>query len=64
VQRGNARGALALLARAVSNLEAFPSPHRGVDTRALVAAARTVAAAVRARGAAPDAAFPRFPRAG
>jgi uncharacterized protein len=64
VQRGNARGALALLARAVSKLEAFPSPHRGVDTRALLAGARAVAAAVRARGAPADVAFPPFPHAG
>jgi predicted metal-dependent hydrolase len=63
VQRGNAWGALALLGRAVRNLDAFPSPHRGVDTRALVAAARFVADAVRTRAAGWAPALPAFPRA-
>jgi predicted metal-dependent hydrolase len=64
VQRGNARGALTLLDRAIRNLEAFPSPHLGVDTRALVGAARAIADAVRSRGIDAALAFPAFPRAG
>jgi uncharacterized protein len=65
VQRGNARGALALLARAVRNLESFPPRHRGVDARALAEGARAIARDVGARGAAiPELAFPAFPRAG
>ena len=63
VQRGNARGALTLLDRAIRNLEAFPSPHLGVDTRALADAARAVAGAVHARGVGAARAFPPFPRA-
>jgi predicted metal-dependent hydrolase len=63
VQRGNARGAIALLARAVRNLGAFPSPHRGVDTRALAAGARSIADAVRAGGLGSAPQFPAFPRA-
>ncbi len=61
VQRGNARGALVLLDRAVGNLGAFPSPHRGVDTRALVDGARAVAAAVAMLGAATPPPFGAFP---
>jgi hypothetical protein len=63
VQRGNARGALTLLERAVRLLDAFPAPHRRVDTRALAAGARAIADAVRAGGVSPAAPFPAFPRA-
>jgi hypothetical protein len=63
VQRGNARGALALLSRAVRHLDAFPSPHRGVDTRALATGARAIADAVRAGRVGSAAPFPAFPRA-
>lgn len=63
-QRGNATGALTLLHRAVDYLAPYPSPHRGVDTAALRAAAEQVAAAVRSGGPSPAVEFPRFPRAG
>lgn len=60
-QRGNATGALTLLERAVAYLSPYPSPHRGVDTAALIGAARQVAEVVRARGPSPAVAFPRLP---
>lgn len=63
-QRGNATGALTLLERAVAYLAPYPSPHRGVDTAALRAAAGQVASAVRSQGPSPAVDFPRFPRAG
>ena len=63
VQRGNARGALALLERAVRNLDAFPSPHRGIDTRALAVGARSIADALRTAGDGAAPRFPVFPRA-
>lgn len=61
VQRGNARGAVTLARRAIGNLGPYPSPHLGVDTRALVAAVRSVAKAVEARGCVPPPEFPAFP---
>lgn len=60
-QRGNDRGALAVLERAVDHLRRFPSPHRGIDTKALIAAARDVAAQVRRCGASAELDFPGFP---
>lgn len=63
-QRGNATGALTLLERAVGYLAPYPSPHHGVDTSALRAAAARVAEAVRSEGPSADIEFPRFPRAG
>jgi len=60
-QRGNARGALALLERGASQLQRFPTPHWGVDTAALVSVARQVADQVRRRGASADLGFPEFP---
>jgi uncharacterized protein len=63
VQRGNDRGAVTLLERAAEHLAPYPERHRGVDTVALAEAARSVAAQVRTEGAAPERAFPRFPRA-
>jgi hypothetical protein len=62
VQRGNEAGARTLLSRASARLERAPARHRGVDAAALAAAARTVAAALDAQGAAPDSPFPPFPR--
>lgn len=62
-QRGNAAGCLTLLDRGAARLEAYPSPHRGVDTAALAAGARDLAARVGADGPSPDLDFPRFPRA-
>lgn len=46
-QRGNGRGALALLERAAGHLQRFPSPYWGVDTTALISVARSVADQVR-----------------
>ena len=63
VQRGNARGALQQRERAVRHLDPFPSPHLGVDTRALADAARKVAEGTRVRGVGAARAFPPFPRA-
>lgn len=63
-QRGNAEGALTLLARAADHLVPYPSPHHGVDTAELVRVARTVATTVREHGPSPRADFPRLPRAG
>ncbi len=60
-QRGNRRGALALLDRASDYLQRFPSPHWDVDTAALVSVAQNVAAQVRQRGASASLDFPRFP---
>ena len=63
VQRGNTVGALTLLDRAVGYLGPYPSPHHGIDTERLRAAAAHVAEQVRRIGASPDLPFPRFPRA-
>jgi uncharacterized protein len=59
LQRGNARGAMTLLSRAVANLE--PCRHAGVDTTALVASARAAIGAIRARGVAPPPPSLAFP---
>jgi predicted metal-dependent hydrolase len=61
VTRGNARGAATLARRAARNLRGYPSPHRGVDTSALVAAMRALADAVRARGCRPPPPLLPFP---
>lgn len=63
-QRGNEVGALTLLERAAGHLQGYPSPHHGVDTARLRAAALELAARVRASGASPACEFPSFPRAG
>jgi uncharacterized protein len=63
VQRGNAAGATTLLERAAEYLSGYPDRYRGVDTAALAAAARALAADVRAAGAGPERDFPRFPGA-
>ena len=60
-QRGNDRGALALLERAAGHLRRFPTPHFGIDTTALVSVARTVADQVLQCGASPSIDFPKFP---
>jgi predicted metal-dependent hydrolase len=39
LQRANAHGAFTLMRRAVGRIERYPSPHLGVDTQALAAAA-------------------------
>jgi predicted metal-dependent hydrolase len=59
VTRGNARGAVTLARRAVESLRGYPSPHLGVYTGALVAAMRSLADAVEARGCRPPP--PRLP---
>jgi predicted metal-dependent hydrolase len=62
-QRENRRGAVTLLERAVGYLRSFPSPHHGIDTRALISVAQTVADQVRLHGASADLDFPGFPTA-
>ncbi len=62
-QRGNDRGALALLERAVEHLRDYPSPHSGIDTGALVSVARSVADQVQQQGASANLDFPKFPTA-
>lgn len=61
MQRGNAPGAVSVLSRAVANLEPYPSPHRGVDTAALVASARAAIGRVRAGGIGSPPPWPVFP---
>jgi hypothetical protein len=61
VQRGNARGALALLERGAGLLQGYGSPHLGIETEALIDAARRISQRVRRRGASPDLDFPKFP---
>ncbi len=60
-QRGNAKGALALLERATRALGRYPSPHCGVDTAELILRARRVADQIEQRGASADLDFPGFP---
>ena len=60
-QRGNARGALALMARASSYLGAYPSPYRGVRIQALLDAAVDMAHDLEAGGGTARIGFPRFP---
>ncbi len=62
-QRGNGRGALALLARAARVLATYRSPYRGVDVQSLIVAGAQVAAEIENRGASPELAFPSFPLA-
>jgi predicted metal-dependent hydrolase len=62
VQRGNARGARSVLARAARSMRNFPSPHDGVDTERLITLTETVVARVAMHGASPDVEFPSFPR--
>jgi predicted metal-dependent hydrolase len=64
VQRRNARGALALLERAIGYLSGYPSPHEGIDTSELIRVAVDVADQVRTRGASADIDFPRLPTVG
>ena len=63
-QRGNDRGALALLERAAEQLGSFPAPHCGIDPVRLAALARGVADQVRRHGASARLDFPKFPTAG
>jgi hypothetical protein len=63
-QRGNRRGSLALLERSVGYLQRFPSPHRGIDTKALIAISQSVARMVRLHGPSANLEFPRFPPSG
>lgn len=60
-QRGNVRGALALMARASSYLVAYPSPYRGVRIEALLDAALEIAHDLQSGGGAARSGFPRFP---
>jgi predicted metal-dependent hydrolase len=62
-QRGNGKGALTLLERAIGYMAPYPESYQGVDHGGLAAVARSVAAQVRARGASPDVDFPSFPLA-
>lgn len=60
-QRGNDRGALAVLERAIGELGRYAAPHCGIDTAALIAGAQRVAEQIRQRGASVDLDFPKFP---
>ena len=62
VQRGNVKGARAVLERAAGYLKRYPAVHRNVDTRALADSARAVARALRAGTRPEDVEFPLFPR--
>jgi hypothetical protein len=55
LQRGNAHGAVTLLARATSRVERYPDPHRGIPTRALTARMRSDAERVRSGDLVPGA---------
>jgi predicted metal-dependent hydrolase len=61
VQRGNVKGAVALLTRATQYLRPYPSSHCGIDTTALIAVARHVADQVAQGGASAAVEFPKFP---
>ena len=50
LQRANAHGAFTLMRRAAGRIERYPSPHLGVDTEALAAAATPRRRRGRARG--------------
>lgn len=60
-QRGNAPGALALMARASAYLVAYPSPYRGVQIQKLLEAAACMAREIQAGGECDRLGFPRFP---
>ena len=62
-QRGNYRGAVALLDRAARHLAGYPPTHCGVDTERLVALARSAARSLATAGAPPALATVGFPRA-
>src|SRR5687768_13347053 len=57
VQRGNAKGAITLLERAVTYMAPYPATHNGVAADALAAGALRLAAHVRAQGTGGDAPF-------
>ena len=60
-QRGNARGALALMARASAYLVAYPSPYRGVQIQKLLEAAAGMAREIQSGSDTARISFPRFP---
>jgi predicted metal-dependent hydrolase len=60
-QRGNAKGSLAVLERAIGNLEAGPAGAPGLDTVRLIALARDVIDQVRRHGASAALRFGAFP---
>lgn len=64
LQRGNPAGARALLARGLERLERYPSPHLGIDTRALIEGAQEVSVARRDDDEDSVPRFFRFPVAG
>ena len=64
VQRGNAKGAVTLLERAVTYMAPYPAAYNGVAADALAAGALRLAAHVRSHGTAGEAPFFTFPRAG
>jgi uncharacterized protein len=64
LQRGNPKGAVALLERACRYLAAYPSPYYGIDREALSAAAQRMVATITTAGPSPDLDFPTFPLAG
>ncbi|MGH8902297.1 MAG: DUF309 domain-containing protein [Egibacteraceae bacterium] len=60
-QRGNAKGAVALLERACRYLAPYPSPYQGIDRDALLAVAQRSVAMINAAGPSPDLDFSPFP---
>jgi len=63
IQRGNRRGARALLARAAKLLHPYPAPHRGIDTTALIDMTRKLSHALRDPWPASGFVFKEFPTA-
>lgn len=61
LQRGNARGAVALLTRAAGYLRPYPSPCCGVDTVGLLDLAQHLSRQVRASGGPAGIVVPPFP---
>ena len=60
-QRGNAKGSLALLERAIRNLEATPARAPGIDRERLIALGRNVIEQVLRHGASDALRFGSFP---
>ncbi len=62
LQRGNPRGALTLLERAVAGLSPYPTPHHGIDTAALAGQARDTLRQLQAGAALDELPLPSLPR--
>ena len=64
LQRGNPRGAVTLLERAVAGLAPYPTPHHGLDTSALAQSAREALRLLRAGAPPGEIPLPRIGREG